>query len=152
MSATDTPAVADSKSTELRFTHPAVYGSLLEINSAMESVGGFSLVCCLASLLGTYSALWLEWYRFIPGLERTDLSSIWIYALVFVLFVGIWGGIVGWQERRQYQRHRTTLYRLLAQSGISRHEAISAIEGDRLVAKASQALKLDRESITSSDR
>ncbi len=123
--------------------HPELYGKLLEVNAALQDAGGVLIVPYLILLLSICAAIWMDWYRAIPGFKDVNLDSFWIYAIITVMVVSIWIGHFNMVQRACYRRYREGLLEVIRKTGVRRYPLLAMLVNNKPIAEVTSFLQRD---------
>jgi hypothetical protein len=134
----------------LATTHPRFYGYML---AASERIGvssgcGLTVIYLLAAAVVCFSIHARVLHAFFPvdaeGQKVLELlRTWWVYGIVTVAVLLVWGKHEGTLEARAYQRERGELGEHLARERLNPYEALAQIEGDEHVSTLGKHMKLD---------
>lgn len=135
----------------LSTTHPRLYGYLLAANERISSSSGCVLVLGYLALSGL--ACFALHARAFHGLYAEDpagqrlldsLRSGWVYAVLTILILVVWGKHEAWLEERAYSRERNELSDHLNRERLDAYEVLAHMEGDDSIDTVSKHMKLDQ--------
>ncbi|HBP19624.1 MAG TPA: hypothetical protein DEA08_17770 [Planctomycetes bacterium] len=145
------PGEDDSVRSILSTTHPRLYGYLLAANERISSSSGCALVLVYLAASGLISFGLHS--RALHGLFPGDaggqkllesLRSGWVYAVLTIVILVVWGKHEAWLEERAYSRERNELSDHLNRERLDAYEVLAHMEGDDSIDTLGKHMKLDQ--------
>lgn len=127
----------------LRLTHEELYGCMLSINEDISAAGSHLMSVMFFAAVAFCVGIHLQWFAELsPFLAK--FNSLWFF-LPFLALVIYVGKTISWiVGDRVYSFRRNELLQAIFESGLSRYQLLSRMEGDPSLADLATVLKKDK--------
>ena len=85
----------------------------------------------------------MSWWPAIGTLAIAQLQGVWVYLLIHLIGLCVFGALMALPERRAYKKHRDLVHEAIDRSELNRFEVIGKIEGDPSLSCIATRLKKD---------
>ena len=118
-------------------------GVLLSANQRINDSGMALMFSGIVAIEALCVGIHMSWWPAIGTLAIAQLQGVWVYLLIHLIGLCVFGALMALPERRAYKKHRDLVHEAIDRSELNRFEVIGKIEGDPSLSCIATRLKKD---------